>query len=103
MQATNTPAIPIHALLADDLGPNLAPDSRPLLLSADLVFGRDVTSGREFLVYGRPFLERIVRTGRSRPARVVRIELDQNTDELEVLCTVIEALRGRCDYKGGAD
>jgi hypothetical protein len=60
--------IPIQALFAaDGTSPNPAVDYRPLLGRADLIFGVDVMTGDEFLVYGRAAIEDVVRTAAPSP------------------------------------
>jgi hypothetical protein len=92
-------AIPVEALFAaDDINPNPESDPRPALAAADVVLGMDVDSGRQFLLYGRDTLERIVRSGRPGPQRVLLIALDQETDELERVLALLLAVKGRHDY-----
>jgi len=95
----HVPGIPIHAIYGKNISePNLSPDYRPTLLAADLIFGRDVDSGHEFLVYGRAALERVRENGRPDKFRIVVVEVDMETDELELLLALVEVLRGRNDY-----
>lgn len=95
----HVPGVPIHAIYGRDISePNRNPDYRPWLLAADLILGRDVGSGHEFLVYGRPALEEVSRSGRPRPFRIAVVEVDMETDELELLLALVEVLRGRHDY-----
>lgn len=96
---SNVRGIPIHDIFGRDVGePNPDHDHRPGLLVADLIFGRDINSGHEFLVYGRPILEANLRSGRSGRFRVVVVELDMATEELEMLVALVRVLRGRDDY-----
>ena len=95
-----SPTIPFNALFAaDGINPNPEWDPRPVVYSADLIFGVDVMSRKQFLVYGQPTLRRIIKTGKSEHCRVLRIELDRETDELERLCAVVQAVKGRHDYQ----
>ncbi len=71
------------------------------LAAADVVIGRDNMTGRDFPLYGRDLAERIRATGRGQWARVLHVGLDQDTDELEQVLAVIEAIKGRHDYVGG--
>jgi hypothetical protein len=96
-----SPTIPINALFAaDDINPNPEWDPRPVVYSADLIFGVDVMSRKQFLVYGQHTLRRIMETGESERCRVLRIELDRETEELARLCAVIQVVKGRHDYQG---
>jgi hypothetical protein len=98
MQANNE-TISIHALFASDgINPNLESDPRGMLDGADLIFGVDTMSHREFLVYGRDSLQEVVKSGRARQMSVVRIELDQDTTELELLIALVRVMKGKDDY-----
>lgn len=91
--------VPIHAIYGRDISePNRNPDYRPWLLAADLIFGRDVDSSHEFLVFGRPALEEVRRSGRTGQFRIAVVEVDMETDELEMLLALVRILRGRDDY-----
>ena len=79
------------------------PEYREELRQADVIFGVDVNSQREFLVYGRSALKRIIRSGQEILLRVVRVELDQETDELEYLLAALHVLRGHHDYQASED
>ena len=90
----DVPGIPIHAIFGrSHAEANPARDHRPALRAADLIFGRDVDSGHEFLVYGRDALD-----GRTREFGIVVVELDMETTELETLLALVTCLRGRHDY-----
>jgi hypothetical protein len=69
-----------------------------MLDSVDLIFGVDAMSRREFLVYGRDGLQEVVKSGRARQMSVVRIELDQDTTELELLIALVRVMKGKDDY-----
>ena len=62
-------AIPINALFdASGTRPNEAAhfDVRKTLQAADVIVGRDVMTGDEFILYGRDTVERIARGGGAR-------------------------------------
>jgi len=98
-------AVPIHAFFAaGTLAPNPErPELRPALMRADVIIGVDVMSEREFLVYGRQVLRAVRRARKPRELIVMRIAIDQETDELEMLTAMVELLRGRHDYRAGGD
>jgi hypothetical protein len=97
------PVIPINALFGKGFGPNLSTplDSRQELRDADVILGMDVMSRSVFLIYGQDVLEDLARTGEARHLRVLRIGLDQETEELERLVALVETVKGRHDYRGG--
>lgn len=72
--------------------------ARTAIADADVIVGKDIMSEREFLIYGREFLERIVQTGQKEKAKRLVIELDQETQELEYACAAVQVLKGQCDY-----
>jgi hypothetical protein len=94
------PAVPIHALFDETgLRPNSVADPRPALHSAEVVVGVDVMSGNQFLVYGREALSKAARGGSKKGLRVLRVELDQETQELELLCALVHVVKGRHEYR----
>jgi hypothetical protein len=94
--------IPIDALFAPgSVQPNFDNnDPRPAVHRADIIFGVDVVSEREFLVYGKETLDRILSTGKAENCAVLKVELDQNTDDLEKLIALVQVVKGRHDYPG---
>lgn len=93
--------VPIDALFDEGVGPNLSGehDPRESLATADVILGVDVMTEREFLVYGRDALEDVTEGGEPRPMVVLRVGLDQETDELEKLIALVQTTRGRNDYQ----
>ncbi len=92
--------IPIAALFGEETEPNLSCDPRPKLAAAEIIMGVDVMSGREFLLYGREALQAFVDSGTPEQAfSTLRIGLDQETDELEKICALVEVVKGCCDYQ----
>jgi len=67
--------------------------------TADVIFGVDVASRREILVFGRGALLMIAVTGMSGRLRVLRISIDSAGDELELLIAACDAYRGHHDYE----
>jgi hypothetical protein len=96
--AAPLPVVPIDALFGEYCGPNFSADPRAALHAAAVIIGVDVMSGREFLVYGRPLLEEIQKSGMPRPLAVFKVGLDEDTDELEKLIALVQVVKGRHDY-----
>jgi len=92
--------VPIEALFGEGWDPNAEVDYRRLLADADLIFGVDVVSGKQFILFGRLSLEKLVRTGQSNILGVVNIGLDQETMEIEKLAALVQAIKGHHDYYG---
>lgn len=92
----NADPVPLEALL----GPNMQihPTARGLVLHADVIVGQDTASGREYVIYGKPALKRIVETGEGEDLRILRIRLDASGEDLDRLCGLVMFLRGRFDY-----
>jgi hypothetical protein len=93
--------IPIAALFGESTEPNLSKDPRRALAHAQVIFGVDVMSQREFLVYGRKVLEQIVKSGKAQTLSVIYVALDQETDELEKLLALVNVVKGHDDYQAG--
>jgi hypothetical protein len=93
------PTIPIDALFDEaGTGPNRAVDYRQVLHDADVVLGKDWMTGNEFLVFGRDFLKGVIESGLTKTAAVLRIGLDQESEELERLLALMLVVKGRHDY-----
>jgi hypothetical protein len=110
-QMSDIEAIPINALFdASGSRPNEAAhfDVRQTLQAADVIVGRDVMTGDEFILYGRDTVQRIARGEEPEGAGVIVISLDQDgkSDDLERIIMLVEGIKGRHDYKprkqGGA-
>ena len=91
--------IPIAALFDEAYGPNLSDDPRPDLRTADIIMGVDVMSQREFIVYGRDLLERIAAGTQAKETSMMRIGVDQDTDELQRLLALVITIKGSHDYQ----
>ena len=92
--------VPIEALFGEGRDPNSEVDYRRLLADADLIFGVDVMSGKQFTLFGRLSLEELVRTGQSNTLGVVNVGIDQETMEIEKLATLVQDIKGHHDYCG---
>jgi hypothetical protein len=97
-------AIPIEALFdASGARPNEAGhfDVRKTLQAADVIIGRDVMTGHEFILFGRDTVERIASGDEPDGAGVIVIALDRDakSDDLERIVMLVEGLKGRHDYK----
>ena len=93
--------LPIESLFASDgLNPNPESDPRPMLHRAEVIFGVDVMTGHQFLVFGKAALQKIVASGTAENLQTVYIGLDQETDELEKLCALVQTIKGYYDYEG---
>lgn len=92
---------PIHALFdVDGVRPNPHFDTRRDFAAADVIFGRDVMSGRYFLVYGRAALERVLDGTGPTTLKTMVIELDQRDEaELKSLLSVVRTTKGQHDYR----
>jgi len=75
------------------------PQWRTAFDAADVIFGVDVATGREILVFDRGELPMIAVTGMSDRLAVLRISIDSASDELELLIAACEAYRGHHDYR----
>jgi len=75
------------------------PQWRTAFETAEVIFGVDVATGQETLVFGRGALEMVTVTGVEDRLRVLRVSIDGAGDELELLIAACEAYRGHHDYE----
>jgi hypothetical protein len=96
-------AIPIEALLgADDVTPNVQPgfDARQIIQAADVILAMDVMTRGTFIIYGREFLNELSDGKKDRQiSAIVKVELDQDSDELAKLLRLVEGVKGRHEYR----
>jgi hypothetical protein len=90
--------VPIEALLGAERNHVEDVENRRLLAIADLIFGVDLKSGKQSLIFGRSALEELVRFGKSDILRVVNVGIDQETEELEKLAALVQDIKGYHDY-----
>lgn len=81
---------------------HVTPQGRKMLAEADVVLGCDLTSGLQDVFYGRDLLEKLARLpdGEARDVRVFKVGLDMGTEseDPEMLCAALAAVRGKYDY-----
>jgi hypothetical protein len=78
-------------------GSMLTPEGPAILRVPDVIIGHDLVTGSETVFYGRDVLERMLETGHSE-GRLLRVALDLESNEPELLAGALMAIRGRCDY-----
>ena len=71
---------------------------------ADVIFGvaRD-NPDKPTIFYGRDLLELLSQSSQTQKCRILRIAIDFESDDLERLCSAVQALKGRCDYESDQD
>jgi hypothetical protein len=90
--------VPLEALLKNDHPPDS--DPRPAFRFADVVLGTDTKSTRNAIVFGRTTLERAQRRAPRKPVLIVRVSIDEDTDDLEKLCALCQVRKGRHEFDG---
>ena len=78
------------------------PQWRTAFETADVIFGIDVETGQEILVFSRDALQMFAVTAANDEVRVLRISIDRTGDELELLVAACEAYRGHHVYQAEA-
>jgi hypothetical protein len=68
-----------------------------ILRVPDVIIGHDMVTGSETVFYGREVRERILETGHFE-GQLLRVALDLESNEPELLAGALMAIRGRCDY-----
>jgi len=81
----------------------MSPEFRALVESAEAILGIDEETGNEFIVFGMSTLESIVVSSKSVASRVLIVAILQRTNELEMLCAVVRAVKGYIDYRAGSN
>jgi len=76
------------------LGPDLAAETRAILLEADVVIGVDLPSQREFTVFGTPAYESTVTMKKPSAMRIVQVRLDCARGQLEELAALVRDIKG---------
>ena len=71
------------------------------LTSAAVVIGQDAATGAKIVVYGRDLLEDIARTKARHAVKVLVVELDFQSDDLERLGTLIDFVHGKLGSAAG--
>ncbi|MCA9070870.1 MAG: hypothetical protein KDA84_18200, partial [Planctomycetaceae bacterium] len=100
----NVPEIPIRDLMDEGCQPNLktVPDPRVMLHQAHIILGVDTATNGEFLVYGKQFLRRAIRRNPTSKAKILKVALDQATQEFEQLVSLVKFVKGYHDYREGS-
>lgn len=101
---TEHPAVPIEALFDEDGScPNESAgfDVRQVLNTAKVILGRDVMTGREFILFGRDTVERVASGQEPEGAELLVISLDddERSNDLERIIGLVETIKGRHDYR----
>lgn len=98
--------ISVHALFGEGMkkNPDAAFDPDEYLATADLILAEDVDTKRRCVVYGKDLHSRLVTSAVGDQIdvsglRVVTIEIDRGTDELQRLAVLVEFLKGRHDLR----
>ena len=92
--------VPFDALFGKGRDPNAEVAYRRLLANADLIFGVDVMSGKQVILFGRLSLEELIHTGQSNTLGVMNVGFDQETMEIDKLATLVQDIKGHHDYCG---
>lgn len=76
-----------------------SPECRSQLASATVIVANDPVQQTRSVLYGRETLEEIVRSGTSRDAVVVTVNVDSATEELDELETLVREIKGRSSFR----
>ncbi len=88
--------IPLEAFFGEHDRTN--PVTADLVRQADVIIGVDVMSHQEYVIFGKPALKRISETGQPEDLHVLRVAIDAATEDIDKLCGLVMALRGRYDF-----
>jgi len=88
--------LPLEAFFGEDMRIN--PVTAGLVQEADLIIGVDIMTRQEYVIYGKATLKRIAETGQAEDLRILYVAIDAQTEDLDKLCGLVMALRGRFDF-----
>jgi hypothetical protein len=95
---SSPPTLSIDAVFASDgINPNPALDTARVLMVADVIVAVDVMCRNRLPMLGRKEVQEIIDSGQSKDLRVLHIERDLDTTELELLIALLLGVKGRCD------
>jgi len=102
------PAVPLEALFDEDgscPNENAGFDVRQVLNTAKVILGRDVMTGREFILFGRETVERVASGQEPEGAEllVVSLDDDERSNDLQRILALVEAIKGHHDYRRASD
>lgn len=90
--------IPVHALF--DANGRPRPEAKAKIERADEIAFFDVMTMKQFLVYGLDRVKEVMRTKRSSgPLNCLLFSLDKDSEELEMLLTLVREVKGKDDYE----
>jgi hypothetical protein len=79
------------------------PEKRQAMLDAiteaDIVLGRNTKTGDEVPYYGIAQMKRVVRRNEPEVANVLKVDIDPDTDDVEVLCAFVKVAKGAHCYE----
>jgi len=87
--------VPFHALVdLDGVSPNPNTNAPQAIAEAQVIWAVDNTSQQKVLLYGGELHRKMRETGEPKIAGQLHIGIDQNTNELLILCDIIRAVKG---------
>ena len=79
------------------------PELLERLRSAEVVISYDIMTERESIMFGLELLREIASGHDAKQVELLRIGIDQETDELEKLAALIQVVKGRHDYESSEE
>lgn len=95
------PGHPLTAFLESQATGVAAPTESAVatLHDADVILGRDIISGQEFVVFGRDTLQQVASgEDAAEGYNILSIEIDRESGQLPLLLDLVRSARGRHDY-----
>jgi hypothetical protein len=92
--------LPFRDLFAEDgFSPNPYTNPRQILAAAEVIFGVDDVTEEQFLVFGIEAIKGLFSDKHAVAFQVLYITLDLAGDDLAKLLAVVQAIKGRDDYR----
>ena len=87
--------IPLRSLVGSETG------ARKQFESASVILAYDIFSQEDTVVYGQAAIEQILDSTELSQEDIVTVGIAPNTDDLETLCALVEAVKGYHECKSG--
>lgn len=95
------PRVGIHELFGKDHSepnPHAPFDVKAMLLTVNVILLEDIDTGSRCVIYGLAALAEVAASKQGAPVSMLIVQLDQDTEELEMLLALVQTLRGWHEY-----
>ena len=104
MATAGEPLFDVHRFVVHNLETEkveLTPEGAVEIAGADVILAEDPAKGSRYVLRGRDELERIKASGRAEQLIMLRVRVDDDTDDLERMAAAVEVVHGKHDLEEG--